>query len=104
MLRQETAPATPRPCTWPYSNVAGEIRDATGPCEVTGDLFGPYQTRWLPAVSNEIVVASGVVLIFLLSAWNIKGAAADQGQVFSIGGRKVRVKRKAGDSAYTLKI
>jgi hypothetical protein len=102
MLHQETTDLV-RFCTWPYSNVEGAIKDSQGVCSIKGDTFGPYQTRWIPAVSNELVAAGAVVLIILMSGWMIKGASADQGQLFNIGGGKYKVKKKAGDSGYTVK-
>jgi|SRR6185295_7083838 len=102
MLTQETTDFV-RYCLWPYSNVEGQIRDAQGPCSIKGDRFGPYQTRWIPSVSNEVVATGAVVAILLLGSWMIKGASADQGQLFNIGGGKYKVKKKAGDSRYTVK-
>jgi hypothetical protein len=102
MLHQETTDLI-RYCTAPFSNVEGQIQDAQGFCSIKGDTFGPYQTRWIPSVSNELVAAGAVVLILWLGSWGIKGASADQGQLFNIGGGKYKVKKKAGDSGYTVK-
>ena len=94
----------PRYCTYPFGPKDGIVQDAQGPCDIKGDWFGPYQTRWIPAVSNEMVAAGAVVLIFLTQSWLIKGARADQGAVYDLFGHKTRVKRYEGASGYTLKL
>jgi hypothetical protein len=67
MLHQETtAPAgTVRYCLDPFSTVNGVIQDAGGPCEPkAGEYFGPYQTRFLSFVPNEMLaLAVGAFLI-----------------------------------------
>ena len=105
MLRQETTqPLIVRYCTAPFGNVEGQIQDAQGPCAIKGDTFGPYQTRWFPSVSNEIIAAGAIVLIFVTQSWLIKGAKADQGAVYDLFGHKTKIKRYEGQSGYTLKI
>ena len=61
-LGQET---TVRYCLDPFSAVAGVIQDSTGACTPkAGEYFGPYQTRFLPFVSNEMLaLAVGAFLI-----------------------------------------
>ena len=93
-----------RYCVYPYGPKDGVVQDETGPCEIKGDWFGPYQARWIPSMRNEVVAVIAVALIYLTESWLIKGARADQGSVFNIGGRRVKVKRYEGSSGYTLKI
>lgn len=67
MFHQDTTTEPPvRYCLDPFSTVNGVITDGTGACTPKGEYFGPYQTRFLPFVSNEML-ALGVGAFLIMS-------------------------------------
>jgi len=65
MLHVDTTLPPVRYCLDPFSTVDGQIKDSGGVCEPKGEYFGPYQTRFLPFVSNEMlaIVVGGFLIM-----------------------------------------